>query len=119
MLNGLLGEAGGYVFCGHCHKRVAKKTFHEHRRLEPIAPLGGGHAPDHISLDTSHGPQLTLDIEGHVSDEDQDGKSSDQEESTFLSDHEDQLFFSGCDEPDCDSAYNKDGCDISEVSVTY
>ncbi|XP_044184509.1 uncharacterized protein LOC122964750 [Acropora millepora] len=26
-------DSGNYVFCVHCNKRVAKKTFHEHRRL--------------------------------------------------------------------------------------
>ena len=115
---------GNYVFCDHCNKRVAKKTFHEHRRLgqlrstclqtdlvskEPF--VTGRNSTQLDSGDSEQSVVAGLDDEKYT-------YSSDEQERSALFDDEDQVFFSDNDEIEsavpCSNGYVKNG----EVSGT-
>lgn len=113
-----LGEPEDYVFCDHCKKRVAKKTFYEHRNL----PLS-----DTIKCDSLELAVETEYTSGSISPEelakeivhnekDYDHSYSDQEESSLLFDDEDQIFFSDCDEPEVET-FCTSGCDNTKVTM--
>ena len=117
---------GNYVFCDHCNKRVAKKTFHEHRRLGQVKntswqtnlskkPFVTGHST--TQSDSGDGMQLVV---AGLDDENYMYSSDDQEEQerSALFDEEDQVFFSDTDEADSAAICSNDYVNNDEVSGT-
>ena len=119
-INFCLGEPEDYVFCDHCNKRVAKKTFYEHQNL------GLNDAIKCDSLDLAVETEYTsgsispeeLDKEPLHNEVDHVDSYSDQEESSILFDDEDQIFFSDCDEPETET-FCTSGCDNTEVTMNH
>ena len=113
-----LGEPEDYVFCDHCNKRVAKKTFYEHRNLGlndttkcdslqlavETEYTSGSISPEELTKEPLHNEVDCVD------------SYSDQEESSHLFDDEDQIFFSDCDEPEAET-FCTSGCDNTKVPM--
>ena len=113
-----LGKPEDYVFCDHCNKRVAKKTFYEHRNLRLNDTIkcdslelavdteytSGSISPEKLAKEPLHSEVEYVD------------SYSDQEESSLLFDNEDQIFFSDCDEPEAETLSTSD-CDNTKVTM--
>ena len=114
------------MFCDHCSKRVARKTFHEHRRLGQIRStspqtdlLKEPFVTGHCAIQADSEDDMQSVVTG-LDDENYMYSSDDQEEheQSALFDEEDQVFFSDTDETEsatpCSNGYVND----DEVSGT-